>query len=807
MRPWTFLLLASALAGAEPYASPPGFRVPVSSINTGAALSAVTLHRGLVIAPLGEDHGGGKGDGALAAYDLQDPTKPRKVFDSRDYRDRYHLRGGKDYLGDSSEYHHAILSGDLAIMAERRPDSAGFLILDLAPLYDQDPTTLPTVVSRYTFPGVNQSTNYDGFSFALDWAGGRYVYAPTGSHGLFVVDTEDLANPRLLAHLPNAQLANQTLRAAVALGDLLVLSPVAVNVRGGKVVVMDISDPARPSLTSTFNVDMGYQGFLYGSRFFNVATHTDGISPTRLLAWDLADPRSITEQELLTTTGIKNPEYGYGKDGDLFVGHYPGAMRWSMTQGKPVLVDRIEPQDPPADDYAFISPVGSLVAVTSDHRVRSRLSFAPLDQPDRAPPTLLHARPATGATGVARTAVIGLAFSDFLDTATLDSTAIRLRKAGARTDLPVTLAHLNGVVSVAPLRALDPDTTYEVMADPARLRDQVGNPYNGERILTCFSTGTVLEPFSVEIDITAPVALGGEAVLGIRELAAPGTRLEHAWDLGDGRLTPFGPAASLRHRFTTPGNQVVTLASRRVGTTGSVRRSAVQVVYRPMAAKPPISSGTIDLDPTGATAFVVNPDHGSVAALDTRSLTRRWEVQIGAGAAAVTIAPDGTVWATAAEADLVVALAPRDGAVLCRFPLPKGADPHGVVMAEGALYVACSGLDAVLELDPSSGRQLGRVSVPDPRHLAWDPRRDRLVVPRFLARGQADSTVAMIDRRSMTVVASIPLAPSPGPDGGADGRGSLNYLAAPAISPDLSQAWIPAKKDNLTRGPAATVSP
>jgi hypothetical protein len=49
----TFLAISAARA-QEPAPPPP--RVPVSWVDTKAALSAVTLHRGLVLAPLGSDH-------------------------------------------------------------------------------------------------------------------------------------------------------------------------------------------------------------------------------------------------------------------------------------------------------------------------------------------------------------------------------------------------------------------------------------------------------------------------------------------------------------------------------------------------------------------------------------------------------------------------------------------------------------------------------------------------------------------------------------------------------------------------------
>ena len=795
----TAVLCVGTLEAAEP----PAPRVPTSWVDTKKALSAVTLHRGLVLAPLGADGGGGKGAGALAVYDVRDPAKPLSIFDSRDYKERYHVPGGRDYLGDSSEYHHAILSGDRAFMADRRPNSAGFFILELAPLYDRDPATLPAVICRFTFPNVNQSTNYDGYSFALDWAGGRYVYAPTGSHGLFVIDTLDLAQPKVIAHLTNAQLGNQVLRAAVALGDLLIVSPVSVNVNGGRVMILDISDPARPTVVNSIgNVSMGYQGFLYGSRFFNVATFSDGKTPSRIQAWDLKDPLNITEQTLATVTGLKHPEYGFGKDGDLFLGHYHGSTRWSLATGQAVQVDRVEPQEPPGDDYAFLSPVGPLIAVTSDHNVRSRLNFAPLDRPDQVPPSLLYSRPMMGATNVARTTGIGLAFSDFLDTARLGPTSFRLQKAGSAKAIPVTVSHFSGLVNLVPVAPLDPNSTYELLLDPEAVRDGVGNRYAGAPGLLRFSTGRAITPYNVMLTSDQPRVQGEEATLAVRELAAKGIALEHAWDFGDGTPpTPFAPAGPVRHRFTAPGRQVVKVSTRRVGDTKVTQSTVVQVIHRPLAERRPLSSGTIALDAAGATVFAVNPDHGTVAALNAVSLERRWEVAVGKEPAALTVAADGRVWVTVREPAQVVVLDAGNGALLRTIALPPGAAPQGVLVVGDRAYVACSGTDSLQEIDAATGALTRRVAVADPRHLAWDSGRDRLVVPRFLSRGSADGTVTLIDRASLAPLTTIALGASPGPDSGTDGRGTPNYLAAPVLTPDLGSAWIPGKKDNLERGP------
>jgi DNA-binding beta-propeller fold protein YncE len=54
---------------------------------------------------------------------------------------------------------------------------------------------------------------------------------------------------------------------------------------------------------------------------------------------------------------------------------------------------------------------------------------------------------------------------------------------------------------------------------------------------------------------------------------------------------------------------------------------------------------------------------------------------------------------------------------------------------------------------------------------------------------------------SLQVARTIELALDPGPDSESAGRGVPNYVSAVVISPDGSQAWVTAKKDDTVRGP------
>ena len=783
---------------------PDDMGVPLSWINTEAALSGVALHRGLVFAPLGYDHGGGMGLGAFALYNIDDPANPVSVFDSRDYPQLYHLEGGEHYVGDFAEAHAIAFSGDLVLMSERRPNSAGFSILDLGPLFDDDPESKPRIVSRFSYPGVGIPTNYEGYSFSPAWAGGRYVYAPTGSHGLYIIDTQDLRAPFLVAHLPKSQLYNQAVHSAVALGDLLILSPTAVAVNNEYVVFVDVSNPAQPKLINKHLVSIGYQGFVYGSKFYGGGTRVEN-QPSKLISYDFSDPENISEQLLAETTLLKKPEYGFLKDDDLFIGHYPGLIKWKIDNNKASVATVMEPQHPPADDYAFVTPVGNLVVVTSDHNVESRMNIGVHDMaPDTRGPELRYALPKMGQNHVQRNTTIGFSFSDFIDPLSLSEQTLSLRKTGSTQAVSCGYSHLAGIVNIVPHHPLDANSSYEVLVT-GMMTDQVGNPYVGERLLTRFSTGEQIEDYNLQIKTDEPAVIGKTVTLSAEVLNSKGEQtFEFAWDLGDPKepLTTFTTQATLSHRFANAGNHVITLHARLLGEKKESKVSAVQVIHNPLPAHKPSSSSTLAYDHSRQRVYVVNPDNDTLTAIDASSLEKRYEVPVGNNPVSVALLDD-QLWVSNKGSDTIMVLRADDGALLKTLPLPYASAPHGLitVAARQRVYVALSASGDLLELD-SKNYTLQR-TLPlggTLRELAYVPNQDQLLLPHFIAQGQRGGKLSIVDRAAWREIKTLALQASLNPDGLSNGRGQPNYLAALAVNPDQSSAWIPGKKDNLFRG-------
>ncbi len=765
----------------------------LSIINAGKAVSSVTMHRGYLFAPLGADNGGGRGEGAFAFYDISDPTKPVSVYDSRDDTARFHTSGGQHYVGDWAEIHHLPVSGDLFMMAERRNSSAGFSIFDAAPLYDNDPATKAQIVSRFTFSGVSSPTNYDGYSFAPGWQGSRYVYAPTGAQGLYVIDTTDLANPVQMARVSRAGLGNITHRAAWPIGNLLILSE-AGSVGSFQARLFDISNPTTtPVQIGAFDGPVGYHGFIYGSAMYNAATP--------LMRYDFSDPANIVETTLANPV-FDRPEYGFGKDGDLFIGHYPGATRWRLNGDAATFVSRVD--SGLVDDHAFLNPLGNLLAVCSDHNNPKKIILGvPGTQADTAAPVAMFTSPANGAVGQNVLSRVGISFSDWIDPKSLSSATMEVRKLGTGALVAGSYSAMMGIVNFVPTAPLELNSTYDVILKAGGVKDHAGNAIPTETQVSRFSTGSQLNDYKVAIQPTTPITVGSQAQFALTVTNTSGLSLQHSWNFGDGSgYTAYSASTTASRTYNTNGNFSISVRTRIVGTTYAPSVNGVQVVHNPVPASKPITQSTILVDPARPVVWNVNPDHDSISGIDTALLDRIHEIQVGDRPVALALGSQNRLW-VANKNSASLSVADRStGAVTATHPMPAASQPHGLVVdpQTGFVYVSLEALGEVAKISESTGQILERIQVgPWPRSLSIDPVRGILWVSRFISPDQGGVLVP-VSLTTFTALPEVPLAPVTAEDSLNNGRGIPNYLATVTISPDFSQAFVPSKKDNIFRG-------
>ncbi|MES2658917.1 MAG: discoidin domain-containing protein [Verrucomicrobiota bacterium] len=770
----------------------------LSYASPAAAISAVAMHRGYLIAPMGADHGGGLGAGSLTAFDVSDFTNPVEIFDSRDQPGVYHTNGALNYFGDFAEMHHIAISGDLVLMSERHSSNGGFSILDLAPLYDGSPATRPQIISRYIYPGGSPPSNYDGYSFAPAWQGSRYVFAPTGSGGLYVVDTTDVAIPTLLKHMPRSALSNLTLRSATVIGNLLILNAAALE-STFNAMVMDVSDPADPKQLSTFSGPLGYQGFVYGGSFYGLGKP--------LVRHDFSNPQNVVATTLASGTALdvlQSQEYGFGRDNNIFIGHHPGGTKWLLNGNTATFVNEVDVGLTPTEDHAFITPLGNVLAIATDHILPQQLVFGVHDQnPDTQPPVPNFHSPFAGATQVGLRSRVGVCFTDFIDAGSVNTNTFRVREIGQQNSIPGTLSVKEGIVNFAPDADLLADTTYEVFLSVNGVRDYAGNTTPADTVVFRFSTGQVVSEYATEVETDAPAVVGSTVDLHLEVNNIGGQTIEHSWDFGDGTApTAYGPGTDISHTYATAGNHVVTVRTRVVGQTSATTASGVQVIHLPIPATGPVRSSTIAYDQANGVVWSVNPDHGSVSGIRTSDNVRIHEIAVGQDPKSLALGPNNTLWIANKKSDSITVINRTTGSVMTTHDLPVASAPHGVVVhpSQPRVYVSLEARGEVVEMDTSNGTIFRTVAVgPWPGSLALDPIEGTLWVARFISPDDAGKVTA-VNLAEFTTTSVVNLSPVLDADTPTGGMGLPNYLGSLAISPDYSQMYVPAKKDNIFRG-------
>ncbi len=334
-------------------------------------------------------------------------------------------------------------------------------------------------------------------------------------------------------------------------------------------------------------------------------------------------------------------------------------------------------------------------------------------------------------------------------------------------------------------------------------------------------TWTVLGRVITIDPVAAAPGVTGTSV-GWTVSADPGTGATYRWDFGDG--TTSGPDArtTASHTYAAPGLYTVSVTvTDASGATAT--RSFTQAVYAvPGSSARATQSALLAWQQPASgnpRVWVVNADGDSVSAFDAVTLARLGEVAVGGAPRAIALAPSGNLWVTNKTSATISVINPATLAVTQTIALPRASQPHGITFAPdgSAAFVVLEASGQLLRLDPSSGAIQATLAVgANPRHLAVTPDSARVLVSRFITPPQpgegsasvgsavngvaTGGEVVVVSKATFAVERTIVLAHSSKTDSTTQGRGVPNYLGAPAISPDGSQAWVPAKQDNLQRG-------
>jgi DNA-binding beta-propeller fold protein YncE len=301
----------------------------------------------------------------------------------------------------------------------------------------------------------------------------------------------------------------------------------------------------------------------------------------------------------------------------------------------------------------------------------------------------------------------------------------------------------------------------------------------------------------ISIDPAAAIPIGQTQTFRGTVSDASGPVTFH-WDFGDNASADSSiPEAS--HRYTDASHYTVIVTAQDPDT--STTAAFVQTVHHPLTSTPPHNSTSILVDASRHHIWNVNPDSATVSLIDSMTLQRVREVPVGQEPHSLAQSPDGTIWVTNQMSDEVVVLEPTMGALQTRIPLPYASQPLAIAFGPGGkAYVSLFATGQLVEIDSNSRHVEREISLgPTPAGVSVGAD-GRIFVTRFISPDD-HGEVWVVSPDSFAVTKTIALAFDQGPDSSVSGRGVPDFVSSIAISPDGTQGWVSAKKDDIARGP------
>jgi DNA-binding beta-propeller fold protein YncE/mono/diheme cytochrome c family protein len=602
--------------------------------------------------------------------------------------------------------------------------------------------------------------------------------------------------------VPTGELGGFRIGPIFTMGNHLVLS--SMEAWSG-LASLDISDPLNPRLLDS----VGNAPFYYATCFDgrNVYGSVRGRG-ARMFSYDLDDPAQFVARD----NRLAMDEQLYCNAQDQYV-----------FQGAQEMMHKVDVSDPlnhrhvgkgglfpegsaeaRHSDHGQVTPMGNLVYIGNDHGYRS--GFIVHDRnPDTTPPKVRQVSPRPGALKQATSSRIGIALTDNILPESIDAASFIVRPRGGAA-LAGTYSVQLGIVNFAPAEPLAPNTTYEVLLPAGGLKDYAGNalaaPFSarfttGERVPRA---GTQAASRIAGPAGHATLVAGSRASFNPTTLARRGA--QYRWNFGDGSpRTAFSRTLKASHKFTVAGHYNVVLTVRAADGAESTHAFHRSVVNPPTARAPSHSS---NIAGSAAQVFSVNPDSGTVTAIDADTLAKAWEARVGREPRTLALGPDGRVWVTVQGEDKLVALNARDGSVSTSVQLPYGSAPHGVVFTPDQRMglVTLEGRSALMSFDPASGVTRASVKLPgDVRGIAVNGDSTQAYVTRFRSRMDRGEVYRVSLDKTPALRQSVALrVDTTGVDAENRARGVPNYLHQIVISPDGLRATLPSKKDNIVAG-------
>ena len=195
------------------------------------------------------------------------------------------------------------------------------------------------------------------------------------------------------------------------------------------------------------------------------------------------------------------------------------------------------------------------------------------------------------------------------------------------------------------------------------------------------------------------------------------------------------------------------------------------------------ASGSIAITPDGTTVLVVNPDSGSVSAIDTASATTLDEIIVGRDPRSLALGPDGQRLYVTNQTSATLTMMDIHPLEM-RAALRVGPSPYGVVADPNGrlVYVAATGVDRVDVVDTNLVQVVDTIAVQArPRGLAISSDGAQLYVTHQLS--GAVSVIDLAERRVLQVIDTGP---------------ESNRTQRIVLHPAANRAYLPHIRSNVT---------